>query len=119
VLPDTYNDGRAGVLDAWGNPIQFYRYGYPYPNPKVKPVADEVFAKLKGKDPLDPAGILDNNWWSNPSYAGWHKSNFGYNNTDFQATYAPLLLVSAGPDGVFGTSDDILSYTLQPVAGGR
>jgi hypothetical protein len=112
------------VLDAWGNPIQFYRYGYPYPNPKVKPVADEVFAKLKGKDPLDPAGILDNNWWSNPSYAGWHKSNFGYDNTDFQATYAqatyaPLLLVSAGPDGVFGTSDDILSYTLRPVAGGR
>jgi hypothetical protein len=119
VLQDTYNDGRVGLLDAWGNPIQFYRYGYPYPNPKVKPVADEVFAKLKGKDPLDPAGILDNNWWSNPSYAGWHKSNFGYNNTDFQATYAPLLLVSAGPDGVFGTSDDILSYTLRPVAGGR
>jgi hypothetical protein len=117
VLQDTYNDGRVGLLDAWGNPIQFYRYGYPYPNPKVKPVADEVFAKLIGKDPLDPAGILDNTWWS--SYAGWHKSNFGYDNTDFQATYAPLLLVSAGPDGVFGTSDDILSYTLRPVAGGR
>jgi hypothetical protein len=120
------------LLDAWGNPIRFYRYGYlalsGYPN--LPTIAQEHLGTPSGsKDPLDREGVLNPSWWITPTgqpppnttNGSWHYSQFQYplSFNSPPADYLPLLLVSAGPDGVFGTSDDILSYTLRPVAGGR
>jgi hypothetical protein len=145
VLQDTYNDGRVGLLDAWRNPIRFYRYGYLAPTIYQQVGVNEIFSSYGKKDPDDPNALLSAPWWTflttnglatsylqefaygpwakfpynpAPPYGAPYGSPYQNNGQNLQG-YLPLLLVSAGPDGVFGTSDDILSYTLRPVAGGR
>jgi len=127
------------LLDAWGNPIRFYRYGYlalsHYPNLPV--IAQEHLGTMPGsKDPLDPAGVLKAdgsfNWWTittgqlppKDTNGSWHYDEFKYPYypkppTGPPTDYLPLLLASNGPDQNPFTSDDILSYTLRSVAGGR
>jgi len=111
-LRDTDGDGLREVLDAWGTPFLFYRYGYVGGVPaSIRTRAQEVYppAQFQRRDPDDPEGLLRNVSGSNEAT---FQNAFGYRPRD-ATYYAPLVIVSAGPDRRFGTADDLDSYRLK------
>jgi len=121
-VADTDGDGMMEFVDAWGNPLTFFRFPtdnhdlqFKTPNPS-SPYAD----------PMDPAGVLFQ-WAMNPANAqgrrayeaNVHKMLTPYstlappnsppNSPPPQAAYVVPTLVSSGPDGILGLTPSYMN----------
>jgi prepilin-type N-terminal cleavage/methylation domain-containing protein len=115
-LKDTNGDGLRELCDAWGRPLLFYRYGYNAPaffQARAREAYPPDPSGLTRLDPDDPERLLLTVWGNlNTNQRAAFTNTFGYDPRT--ATYfAPLVIISAGPDGVFGTADDMDSYRLK------
>ena len=79
-VQDTDGDGLPEFVDAWGEPLQFYRwpiyYGGPQPNGNIFGTSDSQrgslqyngFSQPREQDPLDPNQMLmAPSWWAGAS----------------------------------------------------
>ena len=123
AIKSTTNVEYTVFKDGYGTHLAFIRwYGANPLNPEVQ-AAPYVNAKIAIKDPFDPLGKLlpvPNAFGA----AGW--SNTSYRNQALAVLTAPvgsppiafdglnkmLTVISAGPDKVFGTGDDVFGYPL-------
>lgn len=123
-LGDADNDGLPEIIDAWGNPIQFYRW----PTRLIRPEGGltEVNAKgiltlimtniptsdLLNRDPDNPLD-LDMRYKTRGggvmtldqlemAYHTMHHRDATSGNEDMKGTYHMLLVISPGPDGDTG-----------------
>jgi hypothetical protein len=99
-LATGWNDGIPRICDAWGTPMRAYRWPVGYVNVGGSPLA---FGVPPGTDPQDPEHLMDHVNQSTGAM-DW-RQNFGpifTANYHEVGTYAPLTLVSAGPDRLFG-----------------
>jgi prepilin-type N-terminal cleavage/methylation domain-containing protein len=133
-LPGAPADGAPEICDGWGTPIVFFRWGNvtggpapaaPFAHPLLRGRAMQAFpakfaSAAAARDSDDPEGLLRNN--PNVPAANYWR-NWASNLTNFQAAfgytleeppiYAPFVLISAGPNRIFGDDDDIDSYRLR------
>ena len=65
-VKDTDNDGAPEFVDAWGKPIQFFRWPIYYSSPAVQKGAGTYTAyEPRARFQLDPAGrLVSPAWWS-------------------------------------------------------
>jgi prepilin-type N-terminal cleavage/methylation domain-containing protein len=119
-LLDTDNDGFQEIVDAWGNPLQFYRT--PTDNAALD-AADPAVANTKSdkaRDPGDPDGtLLIANWYNTPQRTQFetlcHKIKPATAKGGGQfSTYIVPVLVSPGRDGVLGL--DTKTMAISPAA---
>lgn len=126
---DTNGDGLKEIVDAWGNPMAFYRFptGNPLdPNYAYTPAAELDRATPAGnaatRNPLDPEGVLLDQKWNNPSvWNGPSKNQMGAYwfeqvchlvhdpsspKLPPRAFNTPFVIASAGRDGTFGFNDE-------------
>jgi hypothetical protein len=117
--------GPKQVVDAWGNPLVFYRWPAPYVGDTTaddlnvdssSPAGPAPSASLPFRDPLDPEGLLSDPTWNN--FANNYTNKMGVywfeqllhpvHQGSTAATYAPAsyfmrpVIVSAGKDGILG-----------------
>ncbi len=128
-LKDTNGDGLNELCDGWGTPMA----ALPWGNQAQYLVqrARQVYPQKQGIDPEDGLGLLRDDPWQNslfPPGSGqpiWRtfETMFGYAPTPRDATgmpippnlpvYAPVVVLSAGPNEMFGDDDDLDSYRLR------
>ena len=107
VLKDGYGTHLAFVRWYGATPLNTEVQAAPYVNPK-----DASF------DRCDPLGKLRLNPWPVSGNTNRNKSLFILNNpvgspsVDFDGLNKVLTVISAGPDKIFGTGDDIYGYPL-------
>ncbi len=65
LVGDTDGDGLLEFLDAWGQPIQFFRWPVHYNSPLQQGYrAYESLSESRDQNPLDPNNtLLDPSWW--------------------------------------------------------
>jgi prepilin-type N-terminal cleavage/methylation domain-containing protein len=120
---DTNGDGLKEIVDAWGNPIGFYRFptGNPQdPNYSYTPAGELDRAAPPGnprfRNPLDPDGALLDPNWNKPMF--WNDKGSGiywfekvchlvHDASGPRAFNTPPVLVSAGKDGLFGFNGEL------------
>ncbi len=95
-IGDTDGDGLNEFIDAWGNPIRFIRWPAGYRDGNIFQVGADF--DMNGQVNLDALDPLLGDWGHDPLFA----------NSDLKpgAGLFPLV-ISAGPDGLFGTRFDI------------
>jgi len=88
-LRDTDGDGVQELVDAWGNPLRFYRW----PTSMISSGDSNLLIRTKAstKDPDDPLGLI----------TATSVPNFATNYHAIDSWHTPLV-VSAGEDGVLG-----------------
>jgi prepilin-type N-terminal cleavage/methylation domain-containing protein len=106
--------GRKMFLDAWGNPLVFYRF--PTANDeldKTSPLGayDPNNPRTWFRDPLDPEGLLESPDWNNPGSPSAklfeqychpvHETALGSKRYQ-RSHYLILVIASAGRDGILG-----------------
>jgi prepilin-type N-terminal cleavage/methylation domain-containing protein len=116
--------GPKQIVDAWGNPLVFYRWPAPYVGDTTtddlnvdssSPAGSAPSASLPFRDPLDPEGLLSDPTWnsfvnfSNQQGVYWFEQLLHpVHQGSTAATYAPAsyfmrpVIVSAGKDGALG-----------------
>src|SRR5262249_38680487 len=90
-VQDTDNDGLPEFVDAWGEPLQFYRWPIGYtstvPGQTVdlqKGFADYTNAEPRQQDPLDSnRQLVAPVWW-------WGTSNVGATGDPFGTFFGPI-----------------------------
>lgn len=105
---DTDGDGVPEIVDAWGRPLRLYRWPVQYPGIAA------AFPAKASTDAEDPEGLLYDESWQRASYNDPELNTTLPHPKGFAARfhtlseppqpprYAPLTIVSAGPDGQFG-----------------
>jgi prepilin-type N-terminal cleavage/methylation domain-containing protein len=104
AIADTNGDGINELVDAWGNPLAFYRF--PWNNAELQAAnpAAPGSRNFKFSDPIDTGGTLLN--WSPP--AAWVQQFHPVKNTTTgNANFVIPVIVSAGPDGELGLGPDL------------
>ncbi len=105
--------GIPVLVDAWGNPLLFCRWPTGDPTTGVSPINPQGW-QSGFKDPLDPRGTLSSKAWIN-AYGTNFANAVGYvpNNTpQGQSLNLTPVIVSAGPDKVFGVN--LLTLQIAP-----
>jgi prepilin-type N-terminal cleavage/methylation domain-containing protein len=120
-VADTDGDGKLEFIDAWGNPLRFYRWptrllksdGITHDettdHPNVALLIQGFSDDLVNTDPDDPLGLIIPD---NSPVAVKEEFEDAYHTAN---TYFLPLIVSAGPDGLLGLyepkkSDSITNY---------
>ncbi len=94
------------LVDGWGTPLAFFRW------PTGASDLNAVTAGMP-PDPTDPQGFFANGaWLGNPAYVANFLSGIGYTPPGPLSAQLTPLLVSAGPDQVFG-----LDVHATPISG--
>jgi len=121
-LADTDDDGLMEIVDAWGNPLRFYRWPtrlvipesgiVDSTNPNMNPYWDVLsntkFKDLPSKyDQFDPTGTMTNQIRRlGTAFFSEGKSNTALQNVIHTPnTYQTFLIVSAGADGLLGLEE--------------
>ncbi|MCA8988161.1 MAG: type II secretion system protein [Planctomycetaceae bacterium] len=117
-LDDTDNDGLLEIVDAWGNPLRFYRW----PTRLVKPASGltsnsnenpywDILSNVKYGDLATKSDPYDQTATYTPTIAAAGFFQEGSTNATLQYvlhtpnTYYTFLIVSAGPDGILGLEE--------------
>jgi prepilin-type N-terminal cleavage/methylation domain-containing protein len=106
AIADTNGDGMNELVDAWGNPLAFYRFPWNNADLQAANPAAPGSRNFKFSDPIDTGGTL-----MNPSWTG---------RATFEAQFHPVknlatgnayfvipVIVSTGPDGKLGLDPDL------------
>jgi len=105
-IKDTDQDGVPEIVDSWGTPIKFYRWGTNHPDLAA---AGDPSARPLGRDPEDPMSTLMNAGWNGnaQSAAAFQnlchpiRDNYGAGTLPY-SYYTEPTIVSAGPNRKFG-----------------
>jgi len=111
---DSDGDGLKEVVDAWGNPLVFYRW--PVDNPDIQPKTSTVNA-----DPQDPDGFLLSGSWPQASVTTFeglcHSLTDPTSGARSARNYSNGSIVSFGPNGklglVFGPGTTPSNFTMK------
>jgi len=100
-VADTDGDGMAEFIDAWGNPLTFFRFPTDNAELQAKQPSHPGGGKTVYADPIDPTGVLFqlDARGRKAFEANVHRLTF--QNTP-QPAYIVPTLVSSGPDGLLG-----------------
>ena len=123
AVADTNGDGMNELVDAWGNPLAFYRFPWNNADLQAANPAAPGSRNFKFSDPIDTGGNLMNpSWAGRPIFeAQFHPvKNIATGN----AYFVIPVIVSAGPDQKMdlgadlsvagaGAADNIFSFKLK------
>jgi prepilin-type N-terminal cleavage/methylation domain-containing protein len=119
ICLDTDGDGMKEVVDGYRQPAGFVRFATDLTTPGLQATNPASGANALFADPLDATGLLlSPTWYSTKAGSNCmlYQQVAGYlisPNNGQSEYYTQPVIVSAGPDGVFGTSDDVFSFQLR------
>jgi prepilin-type N-terminal cleavage/methylation domain-containing protein len=115
AVADTNGDGMNELVDAWGNPLAFYRFPWNNADLQAANPATPGSRNFKFSDPIDTGGALlqdrgNKTWTGRPIFeAQFHdvKDNFAGTPHMGNANFVIPVIVSNGPDGLLGLGADL------------
>jgi prepilin-type N-terminal cleavage/methylation domain-containing protein len=104
-VADTDGDGLPEFVDAWGEPLQFYRWPALYASDRQRgPAPYQSALETRDSNPLDPSNsLVAVGWWSKTlNVAGSAStSQISYRGWTFMQQFGPLVDLNFGVSGAF------------------